>query len=284
LFLNLFAAFDFGRIFFYIWESIENAMAEISFLGTGGSVATPARDNTSFLLRHGEDLVLVDCPGSAVQKIQKLKFHPRQVRTILLTHVHPDHVYGLPSIIHSLMLEDGEILLCASEEAVSFSRLLLDLFHLRESGFKTRVRFRPLAPGQTARLSRSLTIKAIQVPHHSSSLAYRFYGEGKNEDLLFSGDTPPCSPLFEEARGIDFLVHDSSAPGRVFKQYPELHKMHTSSIELGKWSSEAGVKCLIPCHFLGEIEFSAAEIRAEIRQSYKGKLIIPNDFARIKLS
>jgi len=280
----LFAEFDFGWIFFYIWDSKKKAMAEIYFLGTGGSVATPKRDNTSFLLRHGEDLVLVDCPGSVVQKIQKLKFHPRQVRILLVTHVHPDHVYGLPSLVHSLMLEEGEILLCASEETVSFSRLLLDLFHLRESGFKTRVRFRPLAPGQTVRLSPSLAVKAIEVPHHSSSLAYRFYGEGKNEDLLFSGDTPPFAPLFEEAREIDFLVHDSSAPSRVFKQYPELHKMHTSSVELGKWSAEAGVKCLIPCHFLGEIEFSAAEIRAEIRRSYRGKLIIPIDFVKIKLS
>jgi len=257
-------------------------MTEIFFLGTGGSVATAARDNTSFLLRHGEDLVLVDCPGSAVQKIKKLKFDPRRIRVILLTHIHPDHIYGLPAIIHCLMLEEGEILLCGSEETVSFSRLLLDIFHLRETGFKTRVRFRPLAPGQITKLSPTLAVRAIQVPHHSSSLAYHFYWD--NTELLFSGDTPPHAPLFEQAQEIDFLIHEASAPGRIFRKFPELHKMHTSSLELGKWSAEARVKCLVPCHFLGELEFSPAEIRAEIRQSYQGKLIVPKDFEKLRLS
>lgn len=258
-------------------------MAEIYFLGTGGSVATPARDNTSFLLRLEEDLVLVDCPGSVIQKIKKLKLDPRSVRFILLTHIHPDHIYGLPSFVHSLMLEEGEIILCASDETVSFSRLLLDIFHLRESMIKMRIRFRPLAPGEPAKLGKSLTVKPIRVPHHSSSLAYHFYfGEDKKE-LVFSGDTPPHAPLFEEAEGIDCLIHDSSAPARVFKQFPELYKMHTSSLELGKWSQEAGVKCLIPCHFLGEIEFSPAEIRSEIRRKYNGRLIVPKDFEKIKV-
>jgi len=275
---------DFAGIFFYKWFYLLQTMAEIYFLGTGGSVATPARDNTSFLLRHGEDLILVDCPGSVIPKIKKLKFDPRRVRIILLTHTHPDHIYGLPSFVHSLMLEEGEIILCASEETVSFSRLLLDIFHLRESKIKTRIRFRPLAPGQTTKLGPGLTARAIQVPHHPSSLAYHFHWEEKNRGLIFSGDTPPSAPVFEAAQEIDFLIHDSSAPGRVFRQFPELHKMHTSALELGKWSQEAGVKCLIPCHFLGEIDFSPTEIRTEIRRSYKGRLIIPRDFEKIKLS
>jgi len=274
---------DFAGIFFYKWVSLAGTMAEIYFLGTGGSVATPTRDNTSFLLRHEEGFILVDCPGSVIQKIKKLKFDPRRVGIILLTHIHPDHIYGLPSFVHSLMLEEEEIILCASEETVSFSRLLLDIFHLRKNKIKLRIRFRPLAPGQTTKLGNSLTVKPIRVPHHSSSLAYHFYWEEEKKGLIFSGDTPPHPPLFEEAQGIDGLIHDSSAPERVFEQFPELHQMHTSSLELGKWSREAGVKCLIPCHFLGEIDFSPSEIRAEIRREYKGKLIVPRDFEKIKL-
>jgi ribonuclease Z len=258
-------------------------MNELYFLGTGGSVATPERDNTSLLIRREEDLILVDCPGSPVPKIRRLKLDPRRVRFILLTHTHPDHVYGLPSFVHSLMLEEGEITLCASAEAVSFSRLLLDIFHLRDSKVRTRIRFRPLAPGQTTRLGLGLTAGAIPVPHHSSSLAYHFYWEDEKRGLVFSGDTPPSEPVFEAAQKVDYLVHESSAPARVFRQYPELREMHTSALELGKRSQEAGVKCLIPCHFLSEVSFSPAEIRAEIRRSYKGKLIIPRDFEKIIL-
>jgi len=58
-------------------------MVELKFLGTGGSVATEGRDNTSFLILFEQELILVDCPGSVIPKIKKLH--------------HPDHIYGLPS-------------------------------------------------------------------------------------------------------------------------------------------------------------------------------------------
>ena len=116
-------------------------MAEICFLGTGGWVPTPQRDNTSVLLRAGGNLTLIDCPGSVVAKIRTLGFDPRRVSTILFTHIHPDHIYGLPSFIHSLILEDGEIRLLGSEETVAFARRLLDLFGLRGKNVRTRVRF-----------------------------------------------------------------------------------------------------------------------------------------------
>lgn len=258
-------------------------MAEIFFLGTGGSVATPKRDNTSVLLRAGAELVLIDCPGSVCAKLRRLGVEPGRVRSVLLTHIHPDHIYGLPSLVHSLMLERGEIQVWGSAETVAFSRRLLDLFGLREKKFQTRVRFRPLRPGRQVRLGRSLTLRAFPVPHHSSSLAFHFYLEAGHKQVIVSGDTPPFKPLFEEARGIDCLIHDASAPDRYFKKYPVLRRMHTSSLKLGGWAGRADVECLIPCHFLGEIEFSPAEIREEIRRKYHGQLFIPRDFQRIPI-
>lgn len=258
-------------------------MVKLFFVGTGGSVATPLRDNTAFLLSSGADLVLVDCPGSIVAKLGRLGFDYRRIRSVLLTHTHPDHIYGLPSFIHSLMLEEGEIEVWASEETVSFSRHLLDLFGLRSKRIKTRIRFRPLRSGQKARLGKSLTFQALRVPHHTSSMAYHFSFEDENKEVLISGDTPIYSTLFEKARGIDCLAHDCSAPSRFFSMYPVLSTMHTSSLDLGRWSQEAGVRSLVPCHFLGEIQFSPAEIRREIRRHFKGRLIIPRDLQNITL-
>ncbi len=258
-------------------------MTEVIFLGTGGSVATPTRDNTSLLLRSGEDVVLVDCPGSLIQKLGKLKIDARRVRTILLTHIHPDHIYGLPSFIHSLMLETGDILFLASPRAILLARRLLDLFGLRKKNIKTRVRFRSLKPGKKIDISRSLAVKPFAVPHHPSSLAYHFCFNEERKELIFSGDTPVHPPLFEEARGIDWLIHDSSAPSRFFRKYPALRRMHTSALDLGRMSQEASVKGLVPIHFLGEVCFSVAEIEREIRNSFRGRLIIPEDLHGLRL-
>jgi ribonuclease BN (tRNA processing enzyme) len=54
-------------------------MAEIFFLGTGGSLATGERDNTAFLLRAGGSCALIDCPGSVVQKIIRSGVRPLDV-------------------------------------------------------------------------------------------------------------------------------------------------------------------------------------------------------------
>ncbi len=257
-------------------------MAEIHFLGTGGSVATPQRDNTSVLFQTRNELILIDCPGNVTAKVGKLGFEPGQITTMTLTHIHPDHIYGLPSLVHSRMIIRDEIRVLGSEASVVFSRRLLDLFGLRRRTVRTRVRFQALRPGQTVRLEGLGAVKTLAVPHHSSSLAYHFYLE-EGREILFSGDTPIHEPLFREARGIDFLVHDAGAPARFFKRYPLLSRSHSSFFALGRWSQEADVKCLIPCHFLAEARTSAGEVRNEIRRHFRGRLIVPRDFQSIRL-
>jgi len=258
-------------------------MIEVCFLGTAGSVATQEKDNTSFLIHRDRNLILIDCPGSAIQKIKKFGFDPRKTSSILMTHIHPDHVYGLPSFVHSLMLEECRIQLFGSEETMSFCQSLLDLFHLQEKDIKTRLEFISLNEGESFELPGWTRLAPFQVPHSTASLAFHLSFEKEKKQLIYSGDTSASPSLFRRAAQIDYLIHDCSAPSRYFKEYPSLHTMHTHSLELGELSQEAGVKCLIPCHFFGELDFSLEEIEHEIRKSYKGRLIIPKDFDRIIL-
>ncbi len=258
-------------------------MIELCFLGTGGSVATEERDNTSFLINQGNALLLVDCPGSVFQKIKKLNLEPRNITSILVTHIHPDHIYGLPSLVHSLMLDEGRIRLYGSKESVDLCKDLLDLFHLREKKIKTRIEFISLDGGENFELRDSVHCASLKVPHSASSLAFHFRFNEEKKDLVYSGDTPCDSSLFRYAAGMDYLVHDCSAPSRVFKDYPSLKAMHTHSIQLGQHAQRYGIKCLVPCHFFGELDFSLLEIEEEIRKSFSGRLIIPEDFERIPL-
>lgn len=256
---------------------------EVRFLGTGGSIATVERDNTSFLIKQSDDLILVDCSGSVVQKIKKLNVNPADIRTILVTHIHPDHVYGLPSFIHSLMLTECVVNLYGSEKTIAFCRRFLELFHLLDPKIKCRVLFFPLEPGQDYSLGNSIQYSVMKVPHNESSLAFGFCFNNSGKSMYYSGDTPIHPPFLKSAAGAEFLIHDCSAPSRFFREFPSLKTMHTNPLELGKYAQEAGIRCVIPCHFFGEIEFSLAEIEKEIRENYTGKLIIPKDFMQITL-
>ncbi|MFB0565828.1 MAG: MBL fold metallo-hydrolase [Candidatus Aminicenantaceae bacterium] len=254
-------------------------------MGTGGSVATPERDNTSFGLKTNANatLVLIDCTGSVIKKIKQCDLNPLDVRSILITHIHPDHVFGLPSFVHSLMFEDTFVRIYGSEETIDFCRKLLDLFNLLERELKIRLDFIPVKPGEDFELAYSLEIEAFEVPHSSSSLGFHFILRKEGKEIIYSGDTPVNSALFKRAEGKDYLIHDCSTPSRYFIEYPSLSTMHTNSLELGKLAQEAQIKCLVPCHFFGELEFSLSEIEEEIKKNYQGKLIIPKDLEKIIL-
>lgn len=253
-------------------------MGELCFLGTGGSVSTEDRDNTSFLLRTKYELVLVDCPGSVIQKIKRSNADPRNVGSLIVTHIHPDHIYGLPSLVHSMMLDECSINIYGSELSIDFCARLLDLFHLRDEKIKYRVNFIPVAEGETRPLSSGLRCSFCKVPHSPSSLAVHFQMKEEDLSVIYSGDTPAFPDLFQWAENTDYMIHDCSAPSRYFKKYPQLNSMHTDSLTLGKMAQKAGVNHLVPCHFFGELDFSLEEIVEEITQEYRGSLIMPEDF------
>ncbi len=256
-------------------------MTEVIFLGTGGSLPSKDRDNTAFLVRSGRRAFLVDCPGSVIPKILKAGTDPLEIEAVFITHIHPDHVYGLPSLVHSLMLKDHTLRLFGSPGTVDFCRDLLDLFRLQKPKFKTRVEFVALESATPAESFGAGDVTALRVPHHPSSLAYRFRMESGPSHIVFSGDTPVHPELFDWAGPAEALFHECSAPSRLFSRYPALSAKHTSSSDLGAWSQRSGVRRLFPCHFLEDLGFDISEIEEEIRAAYTGDLHVPSDFDRV---
>jgi len=256
-------------------------MTEIVFLGTSGYLPTAGRDNASFLLKTGGTSVLVDCPGSPLRKLAAAGTNPLDVGNVFITHVHVDHVYGLPSLVHGLMLRDHVFRLFGSAETVDFCRRLLDLFGLRELKYKTRVEFVPLAPGEATVVAGEVEATAWSVSHQPSSLAFELRARAEGKRVVFSGDTSVAPALFERAHGADALVHDCGAPSRFFEKYPVLKSMHTDALALGEWSERAGVRLLAPVHFLTELPFEVGEVEEEIRMHFTGRLFMPSDMDRV---
>jgi len=257
-------------------------MIELGFLGTGGAFSLAERDNASLLIKSERATVLVDAPGSAIQKIQKLGSHPSEVGAILITHIHADHIYGLPSIFHSLMLRPGKVLVYGSEETVAFCARSLDLYGLRDPKYKTQAELRPVRADRAFRIEGLGEVRPLAVRHHSSSLAFLLQPES-GPVFLYSGDTAAEPSLFKREGKVQALCHDASAPDRFFEQYPILAALHTSSLRLGRMAADAGVETLIPIHFFGEVDFALTEIEAEVRAAFGGRLIIPRDLDKVEL-
>ncbi len=212
-----------------------------------------------------------------------LGLDPVRLRALFITHTHPDHIYGLPSLIHSMMLEEAVLPVYGSRESLKFAAKLLDLFGLRREKIKYRVEFMPLAADDAFTPATGMKSRALPVRHKSSSLGLHIRVERVNTDFVYTGDTAVCPDLFKRFFGTDYLVHDCSVPSRFFRLHPDLPELHTQSLDLGRLAEHAGIRCLVPVHFFGEADFKIEEMEQEIRKHFKGALFIPNDMDQLML-
>lgn len=78
---------------------------ELLFLGTSAGVPSRARNVSALLLnlQHPTQpaLWLFDCGEGTQHQLMKTAYHPGKVEKIFLTHLHGDHLFGLPGLICS---------------------------------------------------------------------------------------------------------------------------------------------------------------------------------------
>lgn len=84
---------------------------EIQFLGTGAGMPSKERNTSSLALKLYDErgtLWLFDCGEATQHQILKTAIRPRKIEKIFITHMHGDHIFGLPGLISSRSFLGGE--------------------------------------------------------------------------------------------------------------------------------------------------------------------------------
>lgn len=83
---------------------------EIEFLGTGAGVPAKHRNVTSIalkLLDERNKIWLFDCGEGTQMQILRTTIKPRKIEKIFITHLHGDHIFGLPGLLSSRSFQGG---------------------------------------------------------------------------------------------------------------------------------------------------------------------------------
>lgn len=80
------------------------------FLGTGAGVPAKTRNVSSIVLQLLEErgtVWLFDCGEATQHQILKTAVKPRKIENIFITHLHGDHIFGLPGLLGSRSFQGG---------------------------------------------------------------------------------------------------------------------------------------------------------------------------------
>lgn len=84
---------------------------EIQFLGTGAGIPSKERNVSAialFLLQELNNIWLFDCGEATQHQILYTSIKPRKINKIFITHLHGDHIFGLPGLLSSRSFQSGE--------------------------------------------------------------------------------------------------------------------------------------------------------------------------------
>lgn len=75
---------------------------ELTFLGTSSAVPSKYRNHASIALKAFGEVILFDCGEGTQRQLANVKISPMKIDKIFISHLHGDHILGLPGLIQSM--------------------------------------------------------------------------------------------------------------------------------------------------------------------------------------
>ncbi len=145
----------------------------VIFLGTAGSVPTPTRSLPAVLIKRQNEQLMFDC-GEGVQRQMvkaKLGFHKKT--KIFISHMHGDHVLGLPGLFQTMALMDRQkkLEIYGPEGIKQFLECVRETLQF---GLTFPVEIHEIYGAGVVCEEKEYIVEAVKSNHMVSSLAYAF--------------------------------------------------------------------------------------------------------------
>lgn len=86
--------------------ALHQPQLSVHFLGTSGSWPTADRNVAATVVKRGGDILLFDCGEGTQRQFQQSGLSYMATQKIFLSHLHGDHVFGLPGLLKTMQLNE----------------------------------------------------------------------------------------------------------------------------------------------------------------------------------
>ena len=185
---------------------------EVFVLGTSGMQPLPGRFLTSAMVRRNGELFLFDCGEGTQVSLKMLNLHWKRINKIFISHMHADHVTGLPGLLMlSSQVDRTEPLYIYGPEKlkdyIDANRRLLDMY------INYEIKFTPVQPGIILD-NGEFTVEAVPLLHTKPCMGYVLTekdrpGEFSVENAKALG--VPCGPMWGQLQhGYEVTLSDGT--------------------------------------------------------------------------
>ncbi|MCW5890566.1 MAG: MBL fold metallo-hydrolase [bacterium] len=252
--------------------------------GTGSPLPDPNRASACTAIVAGGEIVLVDTGPGSWEQVDLANLPTGAVGTVLLTHLHSDHigdlgeamtqswiggrkkqldVYGPPGTAR--VVEGFDMAYSADEDARTAHHTEQYMPRGAANAVAHELVLGPEADASTVVFERNgLKVIAFRVDHAPiDGLGYRI--EWKGRSVVLSGDTKKSASVVKHATGADILIHEALQPDIVKRSAGIARRMgnerlghmandildyHTSVVEAAEVARDAKVPHLVLSHLV----------------------------------
>jgi len=246
-----------------MWELVTSA--RLAILGSAGSAPWANRNLPGVFV----DGVLLDCGEGVARALVELGLLDL-VDYVFLTHLHGDHVSGLPMLLwlYALRGRERKLTLVGPRGEVDRIWTLLEALRSPIDRVRRFLEVEEIDEGEEVG-----PVEAVHADHGVKALAYRVSTE--NGDLCYSGDTAPSESVRDLARGCRILVHEATyPPGR---EEEAACVGHSTPLQAAEVAEEAGVEVLVLIHlpyFYFNCEGFLSDFKSAAMSAFRGRVVV----------
>jgi ribonuclease Z len=294
-------------LFFFLLPVTGEAQSlKVTLLGTGNPLPVLDRFGPSTLVQTDKETFLFDCGRGVAQRIFQLRMPLGQVTDLFVTHLHSDHVVGIPDFWLT-----GWLSMFGDRKAplrvwgpVGTKEMISSLEKAFQADYRIRTEDEKLPPEGYTMVAQDIKegvvyekngvkITAFEVEHFpvkiEPCLGYRIDYAGRS--VVLSGDTRYSENLIRFSKGTDVLVHEVAAAKEEMLSLPPVQMImahHVSPEEAGKVFTQVKPKMAVYTHLVligpNPMAFpTPAELITMTRKTYSGPLEIGQDLMVIEV-